>query len=581
MSAERATLTTPRAWRRALVWLASAATLGSGVVNLLAVLRPRFHPGDWWLRDVFPIEVLGLSHFATLVIGFGLVVTSVALARRKRRAWQTATTLAAFAIPAHLVKGPDWDGAAFALVVLALLVVARPAFTVRSDTPAIRHALLGVAAVVALAVAYGTAGFWLLEGHHFGKNFHLLAAFRSAVLCLTFVGDPALEAHTRHARWFLDSLDLTAVLAIVYAGTSLYRPVRYQYQIAPHERRRAAEIVAAHGRSALDFFKYWPDKSFFFSHDGDAFLAYRVGGRHAIVLGDPVGPEAAIEPLVHAFDAFCRENDWRVAYHQTLPDFLDLYARCGLRQLKIGDDAVVDVSAFNLEGGKRKDFRNLVSRLERSGVTWARHEPPLDADLVRALENVSDDWLQLPGRRERRFTLGQFQSDYVRSTPVAVARGSDGGVLAFANIIPSFARGEATIDLMRHRRDAPRGIMEFLMIRLLLQLKEAGFARFNLGMAPMSGFAASETASAEERALHAFFQRLNFLFSFVGLRAYKAKFASTWEPRYLVHQGTLDLPAVALAIARVSEMHGEEPDWEAPLPPDDEPAADEPEEEAS
>jgi lysylphosphatidylglycerol synthetase-like protein (DUF2156 family) len=47
---------------------------------------------------------------------------------------------------------------------------------------------------------------------------------------------------------------------------------------------------------------------------------------------------------------------------------------------------------------------------------------------------------------------------------------------------------------------------------------------------------------------------LNFLFSYSGLRAYKAKFASSWEPRYLIYQSPLDLPAVAIAIGRVSEI---------------------------
>lgn len=556
----------PAAWQRALVWPAGVAALGSGVLNLLAVMRPRFHPGDWWLRDFFPVEIFRLSHFLTLLIGFALVITSFALLRRKRRAWWTAAVLTALVIPTHIVKGLDWDGAAYAAGLLALLLAARPAFVVRSGTPELWRALRGVAGAAALAVAYGTAGFWLLERHHFHQNFRLPAALHQALLYLAFVGNPELQAQTHHARWFLDSLYLTTVTGILYAAFSLYRPVIHRYRELPDARRRAAAIVAAHGRSALDLFKFWPDKSFFFSPDGAAFVAYRVGGRHAVVLGDPVGPEAAIGPLVRALRAHCHDNDWGLAFHQALPDFLPLYEREGLHHLKIGDDAVVDLTAFTLEGARRKEFRNIIARLERQGVSWARHEPPLAGDLVRELRRVSDEWLRLPGRRERQFTLGLFQDDYVRDTPVAVARAGDGSILAFANVIRSYAPGEATIDLMRHRLQIPNGTMDYLFIRLLLQLREAGFTRFNLGMAPMSGFAPGERPTPEERALHAFFQRLNFLFSFAGLRAYKAKFASAWEPRYLVHEGITELPAVAIAIARVSELRGREPDWSAAAP---------------
>lgn len=569
MSGEDPVLSLPP-WRRALVWPAGVITLGSGIVNLLLVMRPSFQFREWWLRDVFPVEIFRLSHFLTLLIGFGLVITSFALFRRKRRAWWAAIILTAVVIPTHVVKGVDWDAAAFAGGLLALLLVARPVFVVRSATPAVGRALLGVAGVASLAVAYGTAGFWLLERRHFGQDFRVLAALRNAILYLTFMGDPELLARTHHARWFLDSLYLTTVAAILYAGLSLYRPVLHRWRELPYERRRAAAIVAGHGRTALDYFKYWPDKSFFFAPDGEAFLAYGMSGRHAIVLGDPVGAATAVEPLVQGFRVFCHENDWGLAFHQTTPEFLDVYERQGLRRLKIGDDAIVDLASFSLEGGKRKDFRNIIARLERQGLAWARHEPPLADELVRELRSVSDEWLRLPGRRERQFTLGLFHDAYVRSTPVAVARGGHGGILAFANLVPSFHWGEATIDLMRRRNEVPNGTMEYLFIKLLLQLKEAGFTRFNLGMAPMSGFAASEQATAEERAVHAFFQRLNFLFSYAGLRAYKAKFASAWEPRYLVHQGALDLPAVVLAIARLSELRGREPNWRAPAPPEEE-----------
>jgi phosphatidylglycerol lysyltransferase len=76
----------------------------------------------------------------------------------------------------------------------------------------------------------------------------------------------------------------------------------------------------------------------------------------------------------------------------------------------------------------------------------------------------------------------------------------------------------------------------------------------------MSGFQEREGASVEEKAVHYFFQHLNFLFSFRGLRQYKAKFASFWEPRYAVYRNVLDLPKLAFAITKVSELDKNEYD---------------------
>jgi phosphatidylglycerol lysyltransferase len=182
------------------------------------------------------------------------------------------------------------------------------------------------------------------------------------------------------------------------------------------------------------------------------------------------------------------------------------------------------------------------------------YQPPIPEEVLAQLRQVSDEWLEIPGRRERQFTLGRFDPRYVRSTPVFAALDKDGQVLAFANLIPSYRQGEAVTDLMRRRTHAPNGIMDYLFIKLFLEKKAQGFERFSLGLAPMAGFQEKEEASPEERAVHAFFQHLNFLFSYRGLRAYKAKFATIWEPRYAVYRNVFDLPRLAIALGKVSEI---------------------------
>lgn len=167
---------------------------------------------------------------------------------------------------------------------------------------------------------------------------------------------------------------------------------------------------------------------------------------------------------------------------------------------------------------------------------------------------MSDDWLKIEGRRERRFTLGLFDPEYVRSTPLCAVVDAQGKMQAFANIIRSYRPGESTIDLMRRRSDAPNGVMDYLFVKLFLQCKEKGYAEFSLGMAPMAGFQEHENPSREERAIHYFFQHMNFLFSYRGLRFYKAKFASRWEPRYVIYQNALELARHAIAIGVVSRL---------------------------
>jgi phosphatidylglycerol lysyltransferase len=542
--------------RRVLVWIVAGVTLGSGLVNLFSLIRPGLSPRTGWFVEIFPLEFLHLSAFLTLLIGFALVISSINIYKRKKRAFQSVFLLASLSIIFHLTQGLDYEDALSSLVLLVLLVLVRKSFTVKSSIPDLRLELIRLGIAVTVAIGYGVAGFWFLDEKEFHINFTLRNSLYETFLFLSLVGDPQVVPYTRYAHWFVNSLYMMTMTTVGYCIFVLFRPVLYQFRTHPQERAMATEIVLKWGRSALDYFKLWPDKSYFFSPSQRCFLAYRVGGNFAVVLGDPVGPEEEIEDTIRTFMEFCQENDWGLGFHQTLPDFLPIYQKLGFKKLKIGDSAIVDLKRFSLQGKAMKKIRHYVNQLEKFGIQALYYEPPIPEEILLQVKEVSDEWLQISGRRERGFTLGRFEPNYIRSTPLFVAIDQNGQVLAFANIVPSYCEGEATVDLMRHRREVPNGIMDYLFVKLFLYNQEKGYQRFDLGMAPMSGFQENEEASREEKAIHYFFQRLNFLFRYTGLRQYKAKFVSFWEPRYVVYRNPFDLPRLAIALSKVSELKG-------------------------
>jgi len=534
--------------------LLALVVLGSGLLNLYSVAGRALPERAAILREIFPLTFIHLSRFLGMLIGFALVILSINIYKRKKRAFQITLFLSILSIFFYLAKGLDYEEASLSVLLIVLLLVSRKSFTVGSSIPSLGSGFVQLGVAFAAAMVYGAVGFWFLDTREFGINFTIGESIKQTLSFLLLIGELQIAPQTRHARWFLDSLNLMTVTATAYALFAVFRPVVYRFRTLPHERKRAEEITAQYGRYALDFFKYWPDKTLFFSESQQCFIAYRVGGGYAVALGDPVGPEAEIEPIIRKFVEYCTNNDWRIAFHQALPDFLPIYKKLGFRKLKIGDDAIVDLPNFSLDGKEAKKLRHITNQLDKQGVKFVRYDPPIAPEVMSQLKHISDGWLQIPGRRERTFTLGLFDHDYIRSSMVYAAVDATGKLLAFANGIPSFCKGEATIDLMRHRLDAPPGVMDFLFIKLFFAKKAEGYKRFNLGMAPMAGFSEHEESSAEERAVHYFMQQLNFLFSYQGLLHYKSKFATIWEPRYIVYRNVLNLPRVARAISEVSEI---------------------------
>ncbi|MGH9971903.1 MAG: phosphatidylglycerol lysyltransferase domain-containing protein [Pyrinomonadaceae bacterium] len=538
---------------RYVVWIVALITLGSGLLNLYSVTRRISPYSRVLLREIFPLDFIRLSRLLTLLIGFALIVSSINIYKRKKRAFQIVAFLAGLSVVFHLTKGLEYREALFSLLLLVFLIVSRKNFNVRSSIPDFQGALVRMGIVAAAAFGYAVFGFWLLDKRDFGVDFTLPDSIHRSLLFFSLVGDPKIVPHTRHARWFIGSLYLMTATAAGYSAFALYRPVVYKYRTLPRERNHAKELLDRYGRSSLDFFKLWPDKSYFFSPSQSCVIAYRVEANVAIALADPVGPEDQLSEAVRSFVELCKENDWACVFHQTLPDFLPLYESLGFRKLKIGDEGIVDLKDFTLGGRRMKRLRNNAHQLAKSGIHSVYYEPPTPEHVLAQAKEVSDDWLQIPGRRERSFTLGRFDANYLRTTALFCVVDQSDRMLAFVNLIPSYRPGEATFDLMRHGTAAPKGTMDYLFVKLLEFNRQQGYERFNLGMAPVGGFQEHEQPSAEERAVHFFLQRLNFLFSYEGLRLHKAKFASFWEPRYCIYKSVRQLPKIAIALARVTE----------------------------
>jgi len=319
------------------------------------------------------------------------------------------------------------------------------------------------------------------------------------------------------------------------------------------DRAAVEAIVTQYGRAPLDYFKTWPDKSYFFASSHGSVVAYRVAWSVAVSLGDPVGPMGELEHLVESFVSFCAGRGWRVVFQEVLPDLLPVYRRHGFCVQKIGEEALVDLERFATHTSRQRGFRKTRRRLEAAGYRITREPGPHPESRLDEVQEVSDEWLSLPGRRERTFALGRFDRRYLAQHPLVVARDGDGRVVGFLNEVPGVRPGVATVDLMRHRRGVPNGLMDYLFGELMLLLRGEGYRWFSLGLAPLAGVGDRSGASILDRVAHQVYEHASAVFSFKGLRNFKAKFEPLWEERFLVYEpGLGSLVRTALALGRIT-----------------------------
>lgn len=522
--------------------------LAMAAVNLLSAVRPALHDRLAIVAVYVPLEVLHGARLASALSGFALVVLSFWLWRRKRAArWLTECVLGLSAV-SHMMKGLDYEEAGLSLALLPYLVTQRARFSARSDAPSVVHGVRVLLFAVLFTLVYGVVGFYVLD-RQFRVDSGMGAALRQTLVMFASFSNPGLETATRFGRYFADSIYTVATVALGFGLLMLLRPVLVLHSPSPEEQARARSTMQAWGRSSLAPLALLPDKSFFCS-PGGSLVSYVVHGHIALALGDPIGAPEDVPATLSAFRDFCERNDWQSAYYQALPENLDAYRQAGYNTLHIGDEAVVPLSSFTLEGGANKSIRTATSRLTREGYRAELMQTPYTAEVMGALRSVSDQWLTTVEGSEKAFCLGWFDDVYIQSGPVMAVYGPGEGVVAFANIVPEYRRDDATIDLMRRRPDTPGGLMDLLFVRLFQWAREKGCGGFNLRLSPLAGVGTAPSDPAVERSLHFIFEHLNQFYRFPGLHALKAEFLPAWSPRYLAYPRTPALPAVALAILR-------------------------------
>ncbi|ULJ72115.1 bifunctional lysylphosphatidylglycerol flippase/synthetase MprF [Rhizobium gallicum] len=498
--------------------LLSALTLLLGVMLIFSSVTPTPDQNLEFLASYLPLPIVEGAHFLSSLMGLALLVAARGLGQRLDGAWLVAVIAAVAALALSLLKAVALVEAVFLAFLISSLFVSRRLFT--------RHASLLNQTLTAswmTAIAVICVGAVVI----------LLFVYRDVEYSneLWWQFEFAGEA-PRGLRAVLGLTIISSAIAIF----SLLRPAAFKPEPATEEAlRRAVEIVRTQNDADANLVRMG-DKSIMFSEEGDAFIMYGRQGRSWIALFDPIGAKHARPELVWRFVEAARAAGCRAVFYQISPALLSHCADAGLRAFKLGELAVADLTDFEMKGGKWANLRQTAARAQRDGLEFEVIPPEEVTGVIDELSAVSNAWLEHHNAKEKGFSLGAFEADYVSVQPVGVLK-KDGRIVAFANILVTETKSEATIDLMRFSPEAPKGSMDFLFVRIMEYLRGEGYTHFNLGMAPLSGMSKRETAPVWDRIGSTVFEHGERFYNFKGLRAFKSKFHPHWQPRYLAVSG--------------------------------------------
>ena len=524
----------------------SAACFVGGAVLLVSGSLPAIPTRLRFLSELLPLPFIEASHIAASLSGTGLVLLAPGLYRRLDGAFVATRALLLAGAAFSLAKGLDYEEAIVCLSLAALLQWTRPAFYRRTklvQQPLTPSWIVSVVGAFLLSIWIGFFSYRHVE-------------YRDALWW-----DFALRGD---ASRFLRASVAAAVLLTAAAGRRLFAPAAPAAEALTQDDWRDVERILRQATRTDAMLAYARDKRLLFTAARDAFLMYQIQGSSWIVMGDPVGPTAAWSELLWRIRALADAAQGRLLLYQIGTEGLDLAIGMGLEIVKYGEEAMIDLAGFEIDTPQLRSLRKAERRAARAGATFEVVRVDQVSLILDELKDVSDEWLRIKGNREKRFSLGRFDPDYLRRFDCAVVR-QQGSIIAFANLWALPNKSEISVDLMRHKAETPPNAMDFLFANLLAWGKARGYGRFNLGLAPLSGIEGRRLAPAWARAAKLVFLHGERLYGFRGLRAYKEKFAPSWEPRYIAGpHGLAFVRALRDLVNLISDVRG--PDNHRPYP---------------
>ncbi|MCX4748747.1 phosphatidylglycerol lysyltransferase domain-containing protein [Kitasatospora sp. NBC_01287] len=531
--------------------IAAALNLLAGVVAPFRERVDRANTGDLF-TPVLVTAGFTAALFAALL--------AVMLRRRKRAAWIVATAVAALytvvaalalaVLPEDRAHPFNWISAALTALLLAALLAGKRAFHARG---ARGNLALGLTVLVVGGVLVTSLGALLVRvgsrpRADWGDCFNY-----ALVRLFTVSGFGQAASRLTVDRWADLAVNVLGAALFLLVLRVFFRSPHGRVHLEPEDERRLRALLERHGaRDSLGYFALRRDKSVCWSPSGKAAVLYRVVNGVALASGDPIGDPEAWPQAIGRWRELARVNAWVPAVTGAGEQAATVYRRTGLKALEFGDEAIVQVSDFGLEGRSMRTLRQSRNRVRKGGyrALVRRHSEIPEAELDR-LVHLADAWRH--GRTERGFSmaLGRLGDPADGDCVLAECRDENGRTCALLSFVPWGAHG-LSLDLMRRDRESPNGLVEFLVTELLLSASTGtlpvtrvslNFAMFRYVFEQGGKLGAGPVL----RLCRAVLRGLSRWWQLESLYRANAKYQPQWEPRFVLYEKSSELPTIAVA----------------------------------
>lgn len=513
----------------------------SGILMLLAACLPDLTTGNKFLMRFYPFTFFFLHQLTTMLFAIALLACARGLQAQLTKAYWPTLTILGIGIVNTIWNLGTVSLTIFLVFVFFLVLMSRKTLYRKKFVYSIGKLIFDT------AIFFGSLAIYFVIGVINRPRYlaaHHIPGF------LLFPGEKI---------WLSGFIGLLLGLLVMLIMMSYFTTANDPFlAVDSFNAARIRKIIDQFGGNETSHLAFLRDKFlYYYQQDGQdqLFMMYQLKYDKIIVMGEPVGNRAVLRDALADFINKADQYGYQPLFYEVSEETTMMLHEFGFDFVKTGEAGRVDLAKFTLAGKRQRSQRALMHKFDREGYQFSIVKPPFKEELLNEMRTVSNDWLG--GEVEKGFSLGFFEDYYINQAPVGIVRDKDGQLVAFATFMPTGSKKLLTIDLMRHSKDAPSGIMDKIFISMFQYGQENGYQEFDLGMAPLSKVGEYRFSFLEEKIAHFIYEYGYRFYGFQGLRRYKSKYADHWESRYTVYRkkNSLISNVIALVIVINQPVH--------------------------
>ena len=530
-----------------------------GLFDILANVSRKFRAPVSKINSLIPVFLNGTALATAIFTGLILMILARGLSRRKRRAWVLAIVILIINLGSELFRSNYHpDQIASSLLIILLLGIFHKSFYAKSDPTTKLQPLIGFG--IALVVLFISSLLLLkirpgsdIIGYPSLKNI-----FQFIVEGFVGISGPIRFTSERTTDLFAFTLGTFGVFTLLVPLWLYFRRIKPIPKMTTDDMSVVRKLIKHDlEQDSLGYFATRRDKSVIWASNRKAGIAYRVQGGVMLASGDPFGEYSLWPEAISEFMKEAQEHAWTPAVMGCSDRGGEVWVQnAGMIAVDIGDEAIISVKDFTLEGRPMANVRQMVNRIKRKGYSCTTHKwSELDEDTRTQLRRVGHEWRYGVAERGFSMSMDRFGDDDDPDTFITIAW-LEGEIKGLLYYVPWTTNG-LSLDRMQRERGTDAGVNELMIVETVDYARVNNYAHVSLNFAAFrSLFERADKISAGPitRGMRNLIRFSSNFFQVESLYRFNAKFQPEWETRYVLYPRAADLPKVGWAALRAEKF---------------------------